>query len=109
MKILQFITLIILFGLSSITIACGEMQEGKRIKPVFPIVGMSYSELSEAFVAIEKIIGNERIINISLHNSECLYVKTGKVLSKLKGSGKSYIFQKIKGSWELINESNWLS
>ena len=109
MNILKFISLFLLFGFASVAMACGEIQEGKRIKPIYPIVGMSYSEFSETLLVVEESIGNEKILNISFHNSECLYVKTGKVLDRLKGSGKSYVFQKINGNWVLTKKSSWLS
>ena len=90
-------------------IKCGEKREGNRIEPVFPILGMDFSELPKALKIVEKVIGHEKIIMIAPHNSECLYIKTGRQLGRLNGTGKSYYFQKTKGIWTLIYESSWIS
>jgi len=94
MNVLKFITLILLFGLTSVAIACGETQEGKRTKLIYPVVGMSYSEFSKVLIVVEKTIGNEKIINISLHFSgETLYVCAKSLLMSLKTcqSGKGFV------------------
>lgn len=109
MNQIKFITFVLLLSLTSVAFACGEKQEGKRIKQIYPIVGMNYSELSEAFLVIEKAISNEKILSISIHSSNCIYLKTGRVFGRLKGSGKSYIFQKTKGAWLMTNKRSWLS
>ncbi|MEH6449971.1 MAG: hypothetical protein V7765_14960 [Oleispira sp.] len=109
MNIIKLLVFNLTLLISSLALACGETQEGNRIVPVYPVVGTDKVELLKVFEEILPKIGNRNILNITVFDSSCISINTGRVSGPKQGSGIRYTIEKKDEGWLVTNESEWIS
>lgn len=109
MTLIKIIVFNLALCISSLALACGETQKGNRIVPVYPIIGIDKVELLEVFEDILPKIGNRNILNITVFDSSCISINTGRILKPKHGSGIRYTIEKKDEGWVVTSESEWVS
>lgn len=108
MKI-ALITIFLLFSTVSFAESCGEELKGRTIKKIYPVTGTTLLKLNSFLKVAQKYIKDKNIIDITIYNDRCIFIKTGIIRAPLNGSGVNYNFEKNNGMWVLESESQWVS
>ena len=103
------ITIFLLFSTVGFAASCGEELKGRTIKKIYPVTGATLNEFKNFLIIAEEHIKDKNIIDITIYNDRCIFIKTGVIRAPLNGSGINYNFEKNKGKWVLESESKWVS
>lgn len=81
------------------------------MKRKYPIDSVSVEDLTAALAVVvaSDDVGEVRILRIEAGHKGHLSVETGFIAGPLAGSGRSIVLRRTESSWEIVEDSRWIS